>query len=133
MNIADEIALNTMRYKCSIPTPIEGDVIKKTFTQTIEPNTTVKLGSFIAMLPGTLKFLLLFPSGYSENVTVTIFRDDEVSTPLATLTKKDYIKNIDVLPFYSYRIFVTNNHSASIQVKVAVEGIMLPAGTTVIF
>ena len=114
MNIADEIAFNTMRYTCSSETataPRYGGFTKY-FKGGAGANSKIKLGSFATILPGGVHFFIFQPG---VGVTAEIYKDDEYSSPVVVLDRDNTYKNIDVLPFHKYTIYLTNNSPATIK------------------
>lgn len=119
MNIADEIALNTMRYHYFSGDNMVGSNVERTFQQRIDPNATEKVGSFITTLPGTLRFVFYH---HVRNTKIHIYMDD-ILTPIDELTGGNNTKDIKVLPFHTYKIFMVNNDSSAHVLGISIDGV----------
>lgn len=130
MNIADEIALNTMRYKY----PYDYDVNTtqwfnaKKIKQTVGVNKKVELGSFVTLLSGQIE---VFNVQYSQNAVIEIYKDDE-STPICVLDKNNGAQFLVVLPFHKYTAYGTNNKSSPQEVKLTVSAGLIPNEKTLV-
>lgn len=121
MNIADEIALNTLRYRYSQYQDITEDKIKS-LKQTVGPNTKVNIGSFNTLFSGILS-VSFFPE--KRDTMIEVYKDNE-SIPILTIDYNKGNQKMPVSAFHTYTVYAANNTSSQTELGANVYGRLIP-------